>query len=172
MFIPKKLKMEIYSAPILHQRTKEVSAEELSQSEFAQLLLDMEETMKDHDGIGLAAPQIGKSLRFTIIKTEDGILPLVNPRIVRRSITKDVMEEGCLSIPKVFGDVKRSKMVKVIAQDMAGKEIRFTAKGMFARVIQHEVDHLNGVLFIDKAIKINEGQDILTQMKQEIREQK
>ena len=127
----------------------------------------MEETMKDHDGIGLAAPQIGKSIRFTIIKTEDGILPLVNPRVVRRSITKDIMEECCLSIPGVYGEVKRSQSIKVITQDIAGKEFRYTDKGMFARVIQHEVDHLNGVLFIDKAIKINEGQEILDKMKQQ-----
>jgi len=120
----KKLTMQIYPAPILHKRTKEVSAKELSQPEFAQLLLDMKETMKDHDGIGLAAPQIGKSLRFTIIKTEDGIVPLVNPKIVRRSLSRDVMEEGCLSIPGVYGDVKRSKTIKVVAQDMAGKEIK------------------------------------------------
>lgn len=167
MLMVKKLTMQIYPASILQQRTQNVSAEELSKPEFAQLFLDMEETMKDHDGIGLAAPQIGKSLRFTIIKTEDGILPLVNPRIVRCSITKDVMEEGCLSIPGVYGDVERSKSIKVITQDMTGKEIRFTAKGMFARVIQHEVDHLNGVLFIDKVIKINEGQEILDKMKQQ-----
>lgn len=163
----KKLTMQIYPAPILHQRTQEVSAEELSKPEFAQLLLDMEETMKKHNGVGLAAPQIGKSIRFTIIKTEDGTLPLVNPKIIRRSLTKEVMEEGCLSIPGVYGDVKRSKLVKVVAQDMDGNRIKFSAKGMFARVIQHEVDHLNGMLFIDKAIKINEGHEILDKMKQQ-----
>lgn len=161
-----KLNMQIYPAPILHQRTQEISSEELSKPEFSQLLLDMKETMKKHDGIGLAAPQIGKSISFTIIKTEDGVLPLVNPKIVRKSLTKDVMEEGCLSIPGVYGDVKRSKKVKVVAQDMTGKKFKFIAKGMFARVIQHEVDHLNGVLFIDRATKINEGQEILDKMKQ------
>lgn len=163
----KKLTMQIYPAPILHQRTEEISAEELSKPEFAQLLLDMEETIKQQDGIGLAAPQVGKSIRFTIVKTEDGILPLVNPKIVRRSIAKDVMEEGCLSVPGVYGDVKRSKTIKVVAQDMTGKKIKFSARGMFARVIQHEVEHLNGILFIDKAIKINEGKEILAQMEQE-----
>lgn len=159
-----KLPLQYYPASILQQRTKDVTKEELSSPEFAQLLLDMEKTMEANDGIGLAAPQIGKSTRITIIKTQDGILPLVNPRIIRRSLTKEVQEEGCLSIPKVYGMVRRSKVIRVVAQDATGKEINFSARGMFARVIQHEVDHLNGILFINRTKKIITGKEILMKM--------
>jgi peptide deformylase len=74
---------------------------------------------------------------------------LVNPSIVKRE-GEDTLEEGCLSVPEVFGNVKRAGCVEVVAQDVAGKKIRFTAEGMLARIIQHEVDHLNGHLFIDR----------------------
>ena len=88
-------------------------------------------------------------------------MPLINPKITRRSWKKDVVEEGCLSIPQVFGTVKRPVKIWVSTQDLNGQKVKFTANGMFARVIQHEVDHLNGILFIDKVSQITGGQDIL-----------
>lgn len=159
------LPLQLYPNPILRQISSVVSKEELQKPEFSQLLLDMEKTMLENSGIGLAAPQVGRSIRVAIIKTEDGMLPLINPKILKRSWKKEVDEEGCLSIPKVYGDVRRSFKVKVSTITPRGEEVKFEATGLFARVIQHEIDHLNGVLFIDKAKKITGGKDILDEMK-------
>ncbi len=157
----KKLILKFIPDPILRQKAAAVGAALLGSSELQTLVLDMEKTMNDSNGIGLAAPQVGRSLRLAVIKTQDGILPLVNPKILSRSLAKEIMEEGCLSIPGVYGLVKRSKSIKVSAADASGKRKKFSAKGMMARVIQHEIDHLNGVLFIDKAKTITEGREIL-----------
>lgn len=160
----KSLELKILPEPILHQPARELTQAELQQPDFKQLLLDMEQTMQDHDGIGLAAPQIGRNFRVAIVKTEAGILPLINPRILRKSFKKELLEEGCLSIPQVFGTVKRSIKLKISTLDPSGKRIKFTATGMFARVIQHEIDHINGVLFIDRAKEITGGKEILEKM--------
>lgn len=164
MNMGQNLPLQYYPAEILRQQSTDISLEEIAKPEFAQLISDMEETMEANDGIGLAAPQIGQSINLAIIKTEDGMLPLINPKITRRSLTTESMEEGCLSIPKVYGDVRRPKVIRVSSLDLQGNKTKFTAKGMLARVIQHEVDHLNGVLFIDKAKSINQGQDILEKL--------
>lgn len=123
---------------------------------LTELIINMVETMEANNGIGIAAPQIGKNLQICIIHTEDGPLPLINPVITHQSFRKEWGEEGCLSIPHVFGDVKRHKSIQVKAQTPTGEEFEFKAEDLFARVIQHEVDHLNGVLFIDKAKNIRE----------------
>lgn len=113
------------------------------------LVLDMELTMKEKDGIGLAAPQIGKEIRLIVINTKDGPIAMINPKITKKSWKKELGEEGCLSIPDFFGGVKRHKKINLIYTDKNGNKIRLAAEGLFARVIQHEIDHLNGVLFID-----------------------
>jgi len=141
----------------LRAENQKISAKTLKSAEFKQLVLDMSETMRQEDGIGLAAPQINKNLRICVINTEDGNLVLINPKITRKSLKKEIAEEGCLSIPGVFGTVKRSKKIKVQALSPNGAKINFTAQGLFARVIQHELDHLNGILFIDKVLEITKG---------------
>ena len=163
----KILPVKIYPCPVLRQKSKELKSEELPKKEIQQLLLDMEKTMIEKDGVGLAAPQVGRNLRVIVISTEDGSVVLVNPKILRKSFKKEIMEEGCLSLPEVFGLVKRSQKVRVVAMDKTGKKMKFKASGMFARVIQHEVDHLEGVLFIDKAREIVKGKDKLQRMNQE-----
>lgn len=121
------------------------------------LIEEMLITMKTADGVGLAAPQIGESIRLCVIdQRADEIslkndLVLVNPVWKKTSIKKDIMEEGCLSVPKTYGKVKRCAKIKVDALNEKGEKSSFTASGLLARVIQHEVDHLDGVLFIDKA---------------------
>lgn len=113
--------------------------------------------MKTADGVGLAAPQIGEGVRLCVIdRRADEInlkndLILVNPVWKKTSIKKDVMEEGCLSVPKTYGKVKRYTKIKADAINEKGEKISFTAADLLARVIQHEVDHLDGILFIDKA---------------------
>jgi len=143
---------------ILRAKNEEISSEILKTDKFKQLVLDMVETMHKKDGIGLAAPQIGKNLQICVINTENGDLVLINPKIKKKGFGTDIEEEGCLSIPGVYGTVKRSKKISVNAIAPDGSKINFIAKGLFARVIQHEVDHLNGVLFIDKVLQITKGE--------------
>jgi peptide deformylase len=132
--------------------------------EVRRLLKDMLDTVKKADGIGLAAPQIGKDLNLAIIFLEhSGIpaFPLFNPRIVYSSKETVDIEEGCLSLPGLFGIVQRPKKITVEAENMEGKTISLTDDGWVARVIQHEVDHLNGTLIIDKFKKITSGQGLV-----------
>ncbi|OGY47005.1 MAG: peptide deformylase [Candidatus Buchananbacteria bacterium RIFCSPHIGHO2_02_FULL_45_11b] len=157
----KLLPIKIYPCPVLRQKNRNLKTAELQKNEIKQLILNMAETMKQKDGAGLAAPQVGQNLRIAAINTEDGVLVLINPKILIKSWRQEIMEEGCLSLPEIFGLVKRSLKVNVTALDSDGKRIRFKATGMFARVIQHELDHLDGVLFIDKAREITQGGKIL-----------
>lgn len=138
----------------LRKRSAEVTKKTIVSDEFQALLGAMVKTMHAHKGIGLAGVQVGELSRVTVVDTKDGILPLINPVITKRSWKKNVDEEGCLSIPAVFGPVKRNEVIKVTALDKNGEPIMFEAKGLFARVIQHEIDHMDGVLFIDHSKKL------------------
>lgn len=121
-----------------------------------QTLDDMAETMYKANGVGLAAPQIGLTLRMVVIDVGDGLLELINPQIIRKDgLEKDT--EGCLSIPDIYGEVERAKKVTVEFINRRGKHQRLTGEGLLARAIQHELDHLDGVLFIDKAESIQKG---------------
>ena len=126
--------------------------------DLARLADDMVETMRQAHGVGLAAPQVGIPIRLFVAELPEDeddpqsgrVYVLVNPKIVKASVTEVEGEEGCLSIPGIYGDVWRAEEVVVRAQDVHGKEIRIRAKGFLARVFQHEIDHLNGILFIDR----------------------
>lgn len=141
--------------PILRQKAQEINPEKIKSLEIQRLILDMKETVKPAGGIGLAAPQVGLALRLIVIAMPNkNLMALINPQIIKFSLRKQIGEEGCLSVPGKFGIVKRAKIIKVKALDEKGQLIKFKAKDLFARVIQHEIDHLNGILFTDKAIKI------------------
>ncbi|MFA5128631.1 MAG: peptide deformylase [Patescibacteria group bacterium] len=142
--------------PILRQHAKEINPEEIKSEAIQKLISDMKETVRPAGGIGLAAPQVGISMRLIVVVTQEKVMALINPEIINFSWRKEAAEEGCLSVPGKWGPVKRSKIIKVKAFDENGKSIKFKAKDLFARVIQHEVDHLNGVLFIDRAKKVIE----------------
>ena len=122
-------------------------------NDLSKLLDDMLETMYAAPGIGLAAPQIGILKRFFVVDVAEGDSKephfFINPEIIERSENRSVYEEGCLSLPKQFGDVERSEEVKVRYQDRQGKMRDLDADGMLARCIQHELDHLDGILFVD-----------------------
>lgn len=142
--------------PILRQKGRGISPDELGTPELEQLARDLTETMYARDGVGIAAPQIGQSVQMCVIAREHtpeqkNDLVLINPVWTKKTLTKISGEEGCLSVPDVFGKVKRYKKIKVTALDPHGKKLMFEATNFPARVIQHEIDHLNGVLFIDKA---------------------
>jgi len=137
-------------------------------NEIIKLTKDMIDTVKVADGVGLAAPQVGKSLRLVVINLEKNGLPpfvLYNPKIVSKSLKKEEVEEGCLSLPEIFGMVKRPKKVKVEAQNAEGKKVRFTDDGWIARVVQHETDHINGILIVDHINKYTQGEEKVRQWK-------
>lgn len=141
----------LYPDDKLTVKAKEVT---LITDEIVRLLDDMYETMTAHDGIGIAAPQIGKNLQLAVVEVDEetGLFELINPEIIEKKGT-DIDVEGCLSIPNKFGTVKRADEVTVRYFDREGEEIEVTAYGYLARAFQHEIDHLNGELFIDKMIE-------------------
>jgi len=131
--------------PILRERARKVTHFDAS---LHRLLDDMLETMRDAPGIGLAANQIGVPLQVAVIELEETITELINPQIVRAS--GEVIDwEGCLSVPGFVAEVKRHAKVTVKARDRHGKEFRVKGEELFARALQHEIDHLNGILYID-----------------------
>lgn len=147
--------------PSLRVRSGEVDHATLRSPEIQQFIKDMIPTMYDDDGIGLAAPQVGKNIRICVVgkdatPTKQKDLVLVNPVWERTSRKTNIDAEGCLSVPNVFGKVKRYSYIHVTAWNEHGEELSFDANNFFARVIQHEVDHLDGILFIDKARDIYE----------------
>ncbi len=140
--------------PILRKKSSEIDFEKTKKSELKSIVLSMAKTMLKTDGVGLAAPQIGKNIRLAVINSKDGSFCLINPKITKKSWARELGQEGCLSIPGIFGKVKRHKKISVVYHNIDGKKIKLTAQGMMARVLQHEIDHLDGILFIDKAVEI------------------
>lgn len=121
--------------------------------DIIKMLDDMAETMYDAQGVGLAAPQVGHSLRMVVIDAGQGLMELINPVIVERE-GEETAAEGCLSIPGAYGDVCRSAKIVAEAYDRSGRKFRITGDGLLARAIQHELDHLDGILFIEKAVNV------------------
>jgi peptide deformylase len=146
--------------PVLRQPAREVTAAELRSPEVRQLIEDMLETMLSANGAGLAAPQVFKSLRILVAhrpvrkkdgeEADDAPVVLVNPHIVKRSREGYEDWEGCLSIPGIWGMVARHHLIHVEAWNPEGKRIGIKAEGYFARILQHEIDHLDGILFLDR----------------------
>lgn len=135
--------------PVLRTKAKEV--EEVT-DKIRDLLDNMQETMYDADGVGLAAPQVGISKSIVVIDIGRGLLELINPEIIEESEKTYIDQEGCLSVPNRTDEVERAYQVKVKALDRTGEEFEMEAEGLLARAIQHELDHLEGVLFIDKTV--------------------
>lgn len=148
MAIRKILTME---QPVLRAKAKKVSRFD---AYLEKLVHDMWETMYEAPGVGLAGPQIGESIRVLVAEYEENHVALVNPEILKRSEEMLLGTEGCLSIPGLVGeDVPRHATITVKGRDPKGKEIRLKAEGWWARVLQHEIDHLDGVLYIDRIPK-------------------
>ena len=141
------LEIKKYPDPVLRKKTQDVDK---ITPEIREMISDMTETMLKKDGVGLAAPQVGISKKIIVIKLETPKV-FINPIITNKSKETDIMEEGCLSFPKFFLKIKRPKKIELIALDENGKKIEITAEGLMARVLQHETDHVNGILFVDRA---------------------
>jgi len=141
------LKIRKYGDPILRKKCQEVK--DVNQ-EIKRLADDMAETMFEFEGAGLAAPQIGKEKRVITANLGNGkSLSLINPEILKKT-GKTIMEEGCLSLPDIFVEIKRPEKVIVEGLDKDGKKVRIKAKALLSRILQHEIDHLNGILMIDR----------------------
>ena len=141
--------------PVLKQVSVPV---ERVDKKLKKLMDDMAETMYENDGVGLAAPQIGQNIRLVVIDCQDehGLLELINPVITFKE-GEAVDTEGCLSVPDIYGEVKRAAKVKVEFMNRRGKRQHLTATGLLARCIQHELHHLEGQLFIDTATSVHRG---------------
>ncbi|MBR5797170.1 MAG: peptide deformylase [Phascolarctobacterium sp.] len=145
-----KLKILTAGDPVLRQTAAEVTKID---KKLLKLLKDMADTMYAAEGVGLAAPQIGVSKRIVVIDVGDGIIEMINPVIVNKEGSV-VGGEGCLSVPEYEGEVERAEKVECEFTDRSGKRYLIETDGLLAIAIQHELDHLDGVLFIDKAQSI------------------
>lgn len=164
--------------PLLRERAQEINIEDIKSRKIETIIRRMEKALdKEEDGIAIAAPQIGESLRIFVVskkvfeimdeekdptikmngeKQEYKNLIFINPEIIKTSKEQMLVEEGCLSVRWLYGQVKRAKKVMVKAYNQDGKLFTFGASGLMAQVFQHEIDHLEGVLFIDKARGLKE----------------
>ena len=142
--------MKLVPDPILRQQAKKINPIPQNLGKYTQ---DMIETMHDEHGVGLAANQVGSLRKVAVIQLPewDEALILINPEIIRREGEREV-EEGCLSIPGYRGTVKRSERVRARALDLHGKVIKIKAEGLLAQALEHETDHLNGYLYIDRLV--------------------
>ena len=140
---------------ILKKKSREV---EVIDEKLQTLIDDMIETMHKYNGVGLAAPQVGIPIRVVVIDVGDGLIEMVNP-VIRYKEGEQLGAEGCLSVPGIFGDVKRAEVVKVEFTDRKNKRKVLTGSGLLARCIQHELDHLEGRLFIDIAESLRREED-------------
>jgi peptide deformylase len=188
-FIRMILPIVKYGSPVLRQRGAQI---EKVTPEITQLIADMFETMRENHGVGLAAQQIGRALQLTVIDVTgiedrpswaevDGerievekLMPLVliNPHV--KAVGEPAKgSEGCLSFPEIFGEITRPESVDVKAQDAKGKPFEFRCGGLLARAVQHETDHLNGILFIDRMEKKAKAelQDELDELQAETKEE-
>lgn len=139
-----------YPDPVLRKAAEPVKT---INDDLRRLAADMIETMQDANGVGLAAPQVGESIRMVVVDFDpDNHEPrvLINPVIVKRSRQKEMCDEGCLSFPGLRSKVKRAAKVVCEAQNLDGDIIEYQVEGLSARAVQHELDHLDGILFVDK----------------------
>lgn len=147
------LRIRVAPDPVLRQRAKRVRSIDGS---IHRLISDMIETMHDAPGVGLAAPQVGIPLRVIVLGLpEQAEIALINPEIVRRRGER-VVNEGCLSVPGYMGQIKRSEAITIKGRDPNGKEIRIKADELLAQALEHEIDHINGVLYIDRLESIDD----------------
>lgn len=137
--------VHVLGSPVLRQRAEEIAAVD---DNLRALVDDMFDTMAAFSGVGLAANQVGVARRVAVVNAEGQTITMINPRIVEAD-GREVKEEGCLSIPEVYGEVTRPGRIVLEALNEDGAPYRLDADGLVARAIQHEIDHLDGILFID-----------------------
>ena len=139
----------------MRKKSLELDIKNINTPTIQTLLKDMEETMKKKDGAGLAAPQIAKNIRIIVVNHNEKTIFLINPKITRKSWARETEEEGCLSVLNekgeiIYAPVERHKKVSCIYIDEKGQNKKISAEKILARILQHEIDHLDGILFIDR----------------------
>ena len=143
------LNIEVYGSQVLRQKAEPVQNID---AKVKKIIQDMYDTLHEKSGLGLAANQVGILRRLVVLTNpntnEDMVL--INPEWKEVDTEKETGEEGCLSVPGIYSKVNRFRKIQVTAQDVQGKQLDFLADGLLARIVQHEVDHLNGILFIDR----------------------
>lgn len=152
---------------VLRKISAPVPVEKIDSEEIRSTLARMHETLKTQDdGVALAAPQIGVSLRIFIVAPrvfrddpETAKLVFINPEIIKQSSDKKLLEEGCLSVRWWYGKIRRASRATVRAYDEDGREFEMSASGLLAQIFQHEIDHLDGILFVDNATELKEMDD-------------
>lgn len=144
-----------YPNPILEKKTSKIK--DIKSPEVKELVFNMLEVLEANKGLGLAANQVGRSLRLCVIKFEGKTYILINPEYKSKSWKKVIFDEGCLSFPGLFFPVKRHAKVTAKAQDRKGNKIIIKADGLLSRVLQHEIDHLDGILFTSRKAKIKKN---------------
>jgi len=147
----------IYPNDILKQKTKDVKKVD---KEIRRIVNEMKKIMKKNNGVGLAANQIGLDLSIFIAENGNKILTFINPKILKLEGEKILLEEGCLSLPNIWGKIKRYPKIEVEYLDLFGKRKKIKAQGLLAQIIQHEIDHLNGILFAERAEKLYKIEEI------------
>jgi peptide deformylase len=148
------LPIKLIGEEVLRAKARDV---DIFDASLSRLLEDMLDTMYAAPGIGLAAPQVGISKRIIVLDVGDGPIRMVNPKIVEVNGEQTGLE-GCLSIPGLYGDVKRHERIVVKGQDPSGRPFKIQADGLLSRCFQHEIDHLDGKLFTDVALNLKEQQ--------------
>lgn len=146
-----------YKDASVRERSFEVAREEITTKEFQDFLDKLTATMKVEDGIGIAAPQVGINKRVFIAHIKHKDMTFINPEIVKSSEATVETEEGCLSVPNVWGIVTRPKKVTIKAIDRHGRDMELDLKNIEAVIVQHEKDHLDGILFVDKMSEVTRG---------------
>jgi peptide deformylase len=145
----KMAKLTIYSAgdPVLHRKARPVNRID---GALRALLDNMVETMREHNGMGLAGPQVGVLQRIFVAEYEEAVHTFINPEITWRSAETEVLDEGCLSLPGYVGKVERPLKVTIKGRNKKGKNVTLQAEGVLARCFQHEMDHLDGIMYTDR----------------------
>ncbi len=157
-----KLPIVKHPTPSLHEPSVDLTIDEILDTKTQKLIEDLMETLKsEKDGVGIASPQVGVNKRIIVIDDKDLKGIFVNPRITSHSTQKTESKEGCLSVPDVWGIVERYKKVHVKALDRQGKKVELKASGFPAVIFQHEIDHLDGILFIDRAKRLTQNSSSL-----------
>lgn len=154
------LKVSRLGHPVLRQKAQALPQKDISSASIQRLIDDMIETMREYDGVGIAAPQVHASLEIAVIEVRDNprypgvpeipLTVLINPKLTDLSQEKIKMWEGCLSVPDMRGEVPRHVRLSCEAYDRGGRELKFVAQDFYARVIQHEWDHLQGNVYLDR----------------------
>lgn len=157
-----------YPNPVLRKKLPKFTS--FNQPGLKKFINQMSNFMIKEDGVGLAANQINSEIRVMIANTKNGPTAFFNPRIIKKSLLKPKSEEGCLSFPKIYGTVRRHKKITLEYEDIEGHTQQIQACGLMSVVLQHETDHLNGVLFVDKIKKFTDGRDRLEELRKTAKE--